>query len=86
MIDRCPLCQARLSIETICPRCQADLTLSLQCVAQADYYYQQAIKALFERQAVAEAQHYLEQAKLFRQDQFTLLLEDFIIKLDKNAI
>jgi hypothetical protein len=48
MIDRCPICKARLKDATICPRCSTDLTLPVQIAKQADWFLKRAMAALAE--------------------------------------
>lgn len=48
MIDRCPICKARLKDATTCPRCSTDLTLPIQIARQADWFQKRAITALAE--------------------------------------
>lgn len=78
-MERCPFCQARLAENiTHCPRCDADLTLPLQCLTQSDYYCQQAMIALINRQSIEEAQQFLAQANWQKQNLFYDVLSKFL--------
>ena len=45
-MNRCPVCNARFSDETICRRCGADLTLVMRTAARATMLRYHAIEAL----------------------------------------
>lgn len=77
MMERCPICKARIKENTSCNRCGTDLSKLFTIEYQAAHLCEKAIKLLATNQ-VDQAQRAVEQSLHLKNTQIALVLLSFI--------
>jgi len=78
MMERCPVCKARLKADTdICPRCRTELSMLLCIENKAKNCFYQAL-ARFESDDLSGATRAVEQSLDLKREPLTLALQGFI--------